>query len=80
VTKGKITVVSVAAWIATILSVYTGLVILNAWFLVPNDPALTPSQNLKTKLEIIAVSAAIFVGLIALARWSFKKSRDHNLG
>ena len=69
------------AWTAVVLSAYAALVILNTWFLVPGDPAHTTAENLRTKLKIMFAFGFALVGLITLARWSFKKrtqKRDDN--
>ncbi len=64
---------TVIAWLAVILAVYASLIILNIWFLVPGDPALTAAENVRIKLKLIGAFAAALIGLIALARWSFAK-------
>jgi hypothetical protein len=66
---------AVAAWVAVVLSFYAVFVILNTWFLVPNNPYLTQSQNIKVKLEIIAVSAVALFTFIKFAEWSFRKRK-----
>jgi hypothetical protein len=71
--KGKKIALAVAGWVAVCLSLYAVFVILNTWFLAPDDPALSQSANIKIKLEIIACFAASLIGLIAFARWSFRK-------
>ena len=66
---------AVAAWAAVILSCYVIFVILNTFFLVPDNPSLTLPQNLKIRWEIIAVSAVVLTVLIKFARWAFKKRK-----
>jgi len=66
---------AVAAWAAVILSCYVIFVILNTLVLVPNDPSLAQSQNIKIKSEIIAVSAGVLFILIKFAEWAFKKRK-----
>ena len=58
---------------ASILSFYAALVILNTWFLVPNDPSQTQAHNFETKLKITAVCAIVLVILILFIRWILRK-------
>jgi hypothetical protein len=66
---------AVAAWIAIVLSFYAVFVILNTFFLLPDNPSLTQTQNLKIRWGIIAVSAVVLSLLIKSARWAFKKRK-----
>jgi hypothetical protein len=75
--KLKQIAITTGAWTAIVLSVYSVFVILNTWFLVPNDPSKTPSQNLTVKLEIIVAFAATLIVLLVFARWAFAKRRQH---
>jgi hypothetical protein len=63
-------------WGTIVLSVYAALVILNTWFLVPGDPAHTTAENVQTKLKIMVGFGLALVGLISLARWSFRKRSE----
>lgn len=77
---GKIKSVArtMAAWTAVGLSLYAIFVILNTLLLVPYDSVVfTPSQFVKFKAEIIAVSVGVLVALIFFARWAFRRPNDH---
>jgi hypothetical protein len=60
-------------WGSMVLSVYAALVILNTWFLTPGDPAPATAENIHTKLKTMVGFGLALVGLISLARWSFRK-------
>jgi hypothetical protein len=66
---------ALAAWIAIVLSLYAVFVILNTWFLVPDDSIINgPSpQLIRLKEEVTAVSVVVLVALIFFAKWAFKK-------
>jgi len=66
---------AIAAWVGVVLSFYAVFVILNTFFLVPDNASLTQLQNIKIRWEIIAVSAVVLSVLIKFARWAFKKRK-----
>jgi hypothetical protein len=68
------------ACIAVVLSLYAVFVIFNTWLLLPNDPALTASQNMMWRLGITAGSATALTGLVAFARWAFRKQSRSRTG
>jgi hypothetical protein len=66
------------AWIAIVLSAYVVFVIFNVSFLVPYDSVVyTPSQFIRFKAEMIAVSVVVLVALIVFARWAFRKRNGY---
>jgi len=64
------------SWGTIVLSVCAALVILNTWFLVPGDPAHTTADNVQTKLKIMVAFGLALVGLVSMARWSFRKRSE----
>ena len=77
--KAKRRAITATIWTAVILSLYSSFVIFNTWFLVPYDPSQTQAHNIKVKLEIIAVFAAVLFALVTLARWAFKKRSQYRI-
>lgn len=64
------------AWLAIVLAIYAALVILNIFFLVPDNPAHTVGENIRTRFGMIAIFALALAGLIALSRMCFAKRSE----
>lgn len=67
----------VAACISIIVSIYASVVIFGTWLLVPRDPAMTHSQDIRERLGITAGVAVVLVALAAFAKWAFKKQAKY---
>jgi hypothetical protein len=77
---GMTTVSRIALWfgacVAAVLAVLAALAILNIWFLVPLDPALTQGQAIRIKLGYMALFAVAFFLFGGLSRLAFRKVRQ----
>jgi hypothetical protein len=74
------TVSRIALWfgaiVAAVLTVWAALAILNIWFLVPLDPALTQGQAIRIRLGYTALFAVAFFLFGGLSRLAFRKARQ----
>ena len=64
---------TVAGWAARVLSLGAAFLILSMWFLVPNNPDSSATDNLWSKLRPIAMFTLALVALLLFARWCFVK-------
>lgn len=62
---------TVAGWAAPFLSLGAGFLIFSMWFLVPNDPDSSATDNHWSKLRPIALFALALVALLLFAKWCF---------
>jgi hypothetical protein len=60
---------------AAVVALWAALAILNMWFLVPLDPALTSNQAVRTKLEYMALFALVFLLFGGLSGMALQKIR-----
>jgi hypothetical protein len=75
-TRAKRIAFTALTWLAAILSLYPALVLFGIWFIVPLDPNNSAVHNLMFRIAFTACALLCFIALIALARWTFKKSRN----
>jgi hypothetical protein len=77
---GMNTVSRIALWfgacVAAVLTVWVVSAIFNLWFLVPLNPALTPSQAFNMRFGYSALFAAAFLLFGSLSRFAFRKARQ----
>jgi hypothetical protein len=59
---------TVAAWSLGLLSLIPLLLIFGLWFLVPNDPSLSPGAAALLKLKPMAIFAVVMILLLIASR------------
>ena len=64
------------ACFAAILAIWTASAVLNALFLVPSNPALTPGQNLRWKIGSTVLCAVASYLFFRLSQLAFRKARQ----
>jgi len=62
---------TVAAWSLGLLSLIPLLLIFSLWFVVPNDPSLSPEAAAISKLKPMAIFAFVMIVLLIASRRCF---------
>lgn len=73
--KGMIVGWGMAAWGAVFLALYSLFVVFKTWVMVPANPQISSQQLLHMRVVITAVSVAMAVGALVVARWAFARRR-----